>query len=109
MTTAPVSDASFDADVLKSSEPVVVDFWAQWCGPCKAIGPALEEISNEMKGKVKIAKLNIDENPSVTGKYGITGIPTLMLFKDGKVVATKQGAMPKSRIADWINASINVA
>ncbi len=109
MTTAPVSDASFDADVLKSSEPVVVDFWAQWCGPCKAIGPALEEISNEMKGTVKIAKLNIDENPSVTGKYGITGIPTLMLFKDGKVVATKQGAMPKSRIADWIKASINVA
>ena len=109
MATAPVSDASFDADVLKSSEPVVVDFWAQWCGPCKAIGPALEEISNEMKGKVKIAKLNIDENPSVTGKYGITGIPTLMLFKDGKVVATKQGAMPKSRIADWINASITAA
>jgi thioredoxin 1 len=106
MATSKVSDASFDADVLKSSQPVVVDFWAQWCGPCKAIGPALEEISDELNGKVKIAKLNIDENPSITGQYGITGIPTLMLFKDGKVVATKQGAMPKGRIADWINASI---
>ena len=109
MATSPVSDASFDADVLKSNEPVVVDFWAQWCGPCKAIGPALEEISNELQGKVKIAKLNIDENPAITGKYGITGIPTLMLFKDGKVLATKQGAMPKSRIADWINTSISAA
>lgn len=109
MATSKVSDTSFEADVLKSAEPVVVDFWAQWCGPCKAIGPALEEISEELKGKVKIAKLNIDENPAVTGKYGITGIPTLMVFKGGKLVATKQGAMPKSRIADWINQSITAA
>ena len=92
--TSKVTDANFDVDVLKSSEPVVVDFWAEWCGPCRMIGPSLEEIASEMKGKVKIAKLNIDENPAVASKLGIRSIPTLMVFKDGKLAAQKTGAAP---------------
>jgi thioredoxin 1 len=104
--TAKVTDASFDADVIKSNEPVVVDFWAEWCGPCRMIAPALEEIATEMKGKVKIAKLNVDENPGVAGKYGIRSIPTLMVFKDGKQVATKTGAGPKSELSRWISAAV---
>ncbi len=106
MATAKVTDASFEADVLKSSEPVVVDFWAEWCGPCKMIGPSLEEISTEMQGKVKIAKLNVDENPAVAGKLGIRSIPTLMLFKDGKLAAQKVGAAPKGELVKWINSSV---
>ncbi len=106
MSTAKVTDASFEADVLKSSEPVVVDFWAEWCGPCKMIGPSLEEIATEMKGKVKIAKVNVDENPGVAGKLGIRSIPTLMLFKDGKLAAQKVGAAPKGELIKWINASV---
>ena len=106
MATVPVTDDSFDSDVLKSGDPVVVDFWAEWCGPCKQIGPALEEIAGEMAGQVKIAKINIDDNPGAPSKYGVRGIPTLMLFKDGKVVATKVGAAPKTAIANWIRESI---
>jgi len=106
MATSKVTDASFEADVLKSSEPVVVDFWAEWCGPCKMIGPSLEEISNEMAGKVKIVKINVDENPGVSGKLGIRSIPTLMLFKDGKLAAQKVGAAPKGELVKWIGGSI---
>ena len=107
MTSSVVSDDNFEEEVLKSSTPVVVDFWAEWCGPCKQISPALEEISQEMNGKVKIAKINIDENPSTPGKYGIRAIPTLMLFKDGEVASTQTGAQPKSKLVDWINQAIS--
>ncbi|MEM9724416.1 MAG: thioredoxin [Pseudomonadota bacterium] len=100
--TIAISDASFDEDVLKSSKPVVVDFWAEWCGPCKQIAPALEEIAAEMKDSVTIAKLNVDENADAPMKYGIRGIPTLILFKDGEVAATHTGALPKARLAAWI-------
>jgi thioredoxin 1 len=106
MSTVKVTDASFDADVLQSAEPVVVDFWAEWCGPCKMIGPSLEELAGEYAGKVKIVKLNVDENPAVAGKLGIRSIPTLMLFKDGKVASQKVGAAPKGELAKWINGAI---
>ena len=104
--TKAVTDETFATDVLKATGPVLVDFWAEWCGPCKAIGPALEEIATEMKGKVKIAKLNVDENPGVSGKLGIRSIPTLMAFKAGEHVATKTGAGPKGELLRWINASV---
>ncbi len=106
MSTHKVTDASFEADVLQSAEPVVVDFWAEWCGPCKMIGPSLEEIAAEMKGKVKIVKLNVDENPGVSGKLGIRSIPTLMLFKDGKLASQKVGAAPKGELTKWISGAI---
>jgi len=106
MSTSKVTDATFEADVLKSSEPVVVDFWAEWCGPCKAIGPSLEEIATEMHGKVKIVKMNVDENPGVPGTFGIRSIPTLILFKDGKAASQKVGAAPKGDLVKWINAAI---
>ena len=104
MSTTKISDASFEADVLKAEGPVLVDYWAEWCGPCKMIGPALEEISNEMQGKITVAKLNIDENPQTPSKYGIRGIPTLMVFKNGQVAATKVGALPKGKLVEWINS-----
>jgi thioredoxin 1 len=106
MSTSKVTDATFEADVLKSSEPVVVDFWAEWCGPCKAIGPSLEEIATEMHGKVQIVKMNVDENPGVPGSLGIRSIPTLILFKDGKAASQKVGAAPKSDLVKWISSSI---
>ena len=102
MATVKVTDSSFDADVLKSSEPVVVDFWAEWCGPCRMIGPALEEISNEMAGKVKVAKVNIDENPGIAAQLGIRSIPTLFIFKNGQKVDQKVGAAPKGDLTRWI-------
>ena len=101
-----VTDDTFDAEVLKSDRPVLVDFWAEWCGPCKQIAPALEELSQEMDGKLTVAKLNIDENPMTPSKYGVRGIPTLMVFKDGQVAATKIGALPKSKLADWVNSAM---
>jgi thioredoxin 1 len=106
MGTATITDDSFDGDVLKSDRPVLVDFWAEWCGPCKQIGPALEEIASELNGKITVAKLNIDDNPATPIKYGVRGIPTMMIFKNGQVAATKVGAMPKSKIVEWISESV---
>ena len=101
-----VSDASFEADVVSSSQPVLVDFWAEWCGPCKAIGPSLEELSEEMADKLKIVKINVDENPSTSQTYGIRSIPALMIFKDGQKIAEKMGALPKSALELWVNETI---
>ncbi len=102
MATVKVEDRSFETEVLKSSTPVLVDFWATWCGPCKMIAPSLEEISEEMAGTVKIAKLDIDSNQQSAMNYGVRSIPTMILFKDGQPAATLVGAQPKGKIADWI-------
>ena len=104
--TKAVTDASFSTDVLKASGLVLVDFWAEWCGPCKAIGPALEELAGEFAGKLTVAKVNIDENPMTPNNFAVRGIPTLILFKDGKPIATQVGALPKSRLKDWIEKSL---
>ncbi|MFP5515767.1 MAG: thioredoxin TrxA [Alphaproteobacteria bacterium] len=105
-TTIKVTDDSFEQDVLKATGPVLVDFWAEWCGPCKMIAPALDELAGEYEGKVTVAKLNIDENPDTPGKYGVRGIPTLMLFKDGSVAATKIGALPKGALFQWVDSAL---
>ena len=104
--TAFVTDANFEDEVIKSSEPVVVDFFAEWCGPCKAMAPALDQVAQEMAGKVKVVKINIDESPNAPTKYGVRGIPTFMMFKDGQVVDTRVGGMSKSQLTDWVNGAI---
>lgn len=101
-----ISDASFDADVLKSDTPVLVDFWAEWCGPCRMVAPILDEVSGELGEKIKIVKLNVDENPETASKYGIMSIPTLLLFKDGKIASRQVGAAPKAKLVQWINGAI---
>lgn len=106
MATVKIDNSNFKADVLEAKEPVVVDFWAEWCGPCKMIAPALEEISAELAGKVKIAKLNIDENPELAAQFGVRSIPTLLIFKDGQVADMKVGAAPKTALSHWINGAV---
>ena len=106
MATVKVTDDTFTAEVTNSNIPVVVDFWAEWCGPCKQIGPALEELSDEYEGKVKIVKINVDENPNSPAQMGVRGIPALFLFKDGQAIANKTGGAPKAALADWITSSI---
>ena len=108
MTPTKVTDSSFDAKVIESDRPVLVDFWAEWCGPCIQIAPALEELASEYSEKLTVAKVNIDENPETPTRYGVRGIPTLILFKNGEIAATKIGAMSKSKLAKWIDTSIKV-
>ncbi|HTW29635.1 MAG TPA: thioredoxin TrxA [Acetobacteraceae bacterium] len=104
--TKAVTDDSFATDVLQAKEPVLVDFWAEWCGPCKMIAPSLEEIGRDFAGRLTVAKVNIDENPVTPNNYAVRGIPTLILFKDGKPAATKVGALPKSQLKDWVSGSL---
>jgi thioredoxin 1 len=106
MATVKIDNSNFQSDVLGSSEPVVVDFWAEWCGPCKMISPALEEISNEMDGKVKIAKINVDENQELAVQYGVRSIPMLLMFKNGEIADQMIGAAPKAKLADWIKNAV---
>ncbi len=106
MSTVSVTDATFDSEVRNSPVPVVVDFWAEWCGPCRMIGPALEELSEQYGGRVKVAKVNVDENPDVAAKLGVRGIPALFLFKDGQVVSNKVGAAPKAALQSWIDSAL---
>ncbi len=105
MAVGKTTDASFEADVLKSAEPVVVDFWAEWCGPCRMIAPALDEISGQVGDKVKIVKLNVDENPNTAAKYGIMSIPTLLMFKNGEISSRQVGAAPKQKLHQWISGA----
>ncbi len=106
--TASVSDKTFEAEVLKSAEPVLVDFFAEWCGPCKAMSPALDLVAKEMAGKIKVVKVDVDQNPGITSKYGIRAMPTLMIFKNGEVAAQHVGAMvQKKKLEDWINGSVS--
>jgi len=100
------SDANFESEVLQSSEPVLVDFWAEWCGPCKMLSPIVDEVSTDLQGRVKVVKVNIDENPHTPTKYGVRGIPTLMLFKGGTLAATKVGALPKAQLMQWVESQL---
>ena len=106
MATKNSTDSDFDTDVIKAPGPIVVDFWAEWCGPCRAISPALEEISNSLEGQVDIVKVNIDDNPVTPQSYGVRGIPTLLMFKNGEVVAEKIGALPKSQLEQWVKENL---
>ena len=106
MATIKTNDQNFKTDVFDSKQPVLVDFWAEWCGPCKAIAPSLEELSHEMVNKLKIVKINVDENPSISQTYSIRSIPALMIFKDGEKISEKMGALPKSALESWVNETI---
>lgn len=106
MSSVAVTDSDFEKEVLQSGQPVVVDFWAEWCGPCKVLSPLVDEIADEMKDKVKVVKVNIDESPEAPTKFGVRGIPTLMIFKDGQVVDTRVGGMPKSQLTEWIEGTV---
>jgi thioredoxin 1 len=106
MAVGKVSDTTFESEVLKATSPVVVDFWAEWCGPCRMIGPALEELSGSLGDKVKIVKLNVDENPKTAAKYGIQSIPTLLLFKNGQMASRQIGAAPKQKLEQWITTAV---
>jgi thioredoxin 1 len=106
MSAVKVNDENFESEVLKSDGPVVVDFWAEWCGPCKALSPVIEEVAGEMGDKVKIVKINIDESPNTPTQYGVRGIPTLMVFREGQVVDTRVGGMAKGQLTDWIESMV---
>ena len=106
MAVGKVSDSTFESEVLKATNPVVVDFWAEWCGPCRSIAPALEEIAGSLGDKVKVVKLNVDENPQTAAKYGIQSIPTLMIFKNGQMASRQIGAAPKQKLEQWITAAV---
>ena len=106
MSISHVTDASFDEDVLKAEGPVLVDFWAEWCGPCKQIAPTLEDIARDYDGRVRVVKVDIDSNPQTPSKYGVRGIPTIMMFKGGEVAAMKVGALPKSKLYEWVDGSL---
>ncbi len=106
MSSVSVTDSSFEDEVLKSDTPVVVDFWAEWCGPCKTLSPVIDELANDFKGKVKIVKINIDDSPESPSKYGVRGIPTLMIFKGGELVDTRVGGAPKGQLSDWIKGNV---
>ena len=106
MTTKHISDDEFDGAIAAGGKPVLVDFWAEWCGPCKQIGPILDDIAKEMGDKLTVAKVNIDQNPESPQRFGVRGIPTMILFKDGKAVATKVGSLPKSQLLEWLNSHV---
>lgn len=106
MATTSVNDAEFESEVLQADSPVLVDFWAEWCGPCKALSPLLDEVAGEMDGKIKVVKVNIEEAPEAPTKYGVRGVPTLMIFKNGQVVDTRVGGMPKGQLTEWIAGAV---